>query len=88
MGVLRFTPTGWKYVKITVKIPMPKPLEQLDMTTLLQYMLTLGYEIDMIPTDELWLECDNQNDIRLYEKDFPDFNQREWYEIDHQPVFI
>ncbi|PGV66253.1 sugar nucleotidyltransferase [Bacillus cereus] len=88
MGVLRFTPTGWKYVENTVKMPMPKPLEQLDMTTLLQYMLTLGYEIDTFPTDELWLECDNQNDIRLYEKDFTDFNQREWYEIDHQPVFI
>lgn len=70
MGLLRFTPIGWQNVENAVKMPMPKTLGRLDMTTLLQHMLTLGYEVCAIPTDELWLECDNQNDIRLYEKEF------------------
>ncbi len=79
MGLLRFTPTGWQNVENAVKKPKPKPLERLDMTTLLQHMLTLGYEVGTIPTDEVWLECDNQNDIRFYEKEFAGFNWRAWY---------
>ncbi len=78
MGLLRFTPTGWQNVESAVKKNIPKPLERLDMTTLLQHMLTLGYEVGTIPTDELWLECDNQSDIRLYERNFTDFNRGTW----------
>jgi len=70
MGLLRFTPTGWQNVENTVKQIIPKFLKHLDMTTLLQHMLTLGYKVNTIPTDELWLECDNQNDIKLYESQF------------------
>ncbi|MFF2886908.1 NTP transferase domain-containing protein [Paenibacillus sp. NPDC057967] len=70
MGLLRFTPSGWENVENAIKNDMTIPLERLDMTMLLQHMLTLGYEVGTISTDELWLECDNQNDIRLYEKEF------------------
>lgn len=70
MGLLRFTPSGWRKVEEAVKKPMPKPVDLLDMTTLLQHLLNLGYSIDAIPTSGLWLECDNQHDIQLYEKEF------------------
>lgn len=70
MGLLRFTPSGWEKVVNAIKTPMPKPVERLDMTTLLQHLLTFGYEITAIPADELWLECDNQNDIQVYEKEY------------------
>lgn len=73
MGLLRFTPIGWEKIERAVKNSTPKPLSCLDMTMLLQHMLTLGYEIGTIPTDELWLECDSQADIRLYEKEFYEF---------------
>lgn len=70
MGLLRFTPKGWQNVENAINKPMPKPLKCLDMTTLLQHMLTLGYEIEAIPTDELWLECDSISDIELYEREW------------------
>lgn len=75
MGLLCFTPLGWQIIEEAVKKPMPKTLECLDMTTLLQHLLTLGYDVNTIPTDELWLECDNQYDIQLYEKDFSELLQ-------------
>lgn len=70
MGLLLFTPSGWEKIRQAVKLPMPKSLAKLDMTTLLQHLLTLGHEIEAIRTDDLWLECDNQNDIEVYEKEF------------------
>lgn len=67
MGLVRFTPAGWRAVEQAVRLPMKKPVEKLDMTTLLQHLVTLGHNVRVFPTDQRWLECDNQNDIRLYE---------------------
>lgn len=68
MGLIKFTPESWSAAERIVKSPLPKPVEKLDMTTLLNSMLKNGVKIEAIPTDDLWLECDNMNDIVLYEK--------------------
>ena len=70
MGLLRFTPKGWQNIKEAITLPMPKPIDKLDMTTLLQHLITLKYDIETIPSNDLWLECDNQNDLRVYERHF------------------
>lgn len=70
MGLIRFTPESWKWVQETVKKPLPKPVAKLDMTTLLQGLLDQSYPIQTIATDDLWLECDTQADIEVYEKKF------------------
>lgn len=70
MGLIRFTPKSWQWAMQTIRQPLPKTVEKLDMTTLLQGMLEQGREIQAIPTSELWLECDTEQDIRVYEKEF------------------
>lgn len=70
MGLLHFEPSGWAKVRQAICLPMEKPVERLDLTTLLHHLLLQGHEIYAIPTDELWLECDNQEDIALYEKEY------------------
>lgn len=70
MGLMKFTPTGWKKVEESLRISDPKPIEKLDMTTLFNHMISNGYNIYGIKTDELWLECDNENDCKLYEQNF------------------
>lgn len=70
MGLLRFTPESWKWVEETIRQPLPKPVQKLDMTTLLEGMVCLGYSIQTIPTGDLWLECDSEADIEVYERDF------------------
>jgi len=67
MGLLKFSPAGWKKIEEAIKLPMPKTIDKLDMTTLLQHLITLGNNIEVLETSELWLECDNQNDINVYE---------------------
>jgi len=68
MGLLKFSPLGWEKIEEAIKLPMPKSVEKLDMTTLLQHLITLGNNIEVIETSDTWLECDNQNDINVYEK--------------------
>jgi len=72
MGLLRFTPESWGWVEKTIQQPLAKPLNKLDMTTLLQELLQRNYPIQAIPTDDLWLECDSEQDIITYEKYFGD----------------
>ena len=43
------------------------------MTTLLQAMLEQGYPIYTIAIDDLWLECDTQEDIEAYESHYQDY---------------
>ena len=70
MGLLRFTPESWNWVEQTIRQPLPRPVNKLDMTTLLQELLQRGYPIRAISTDELWLECDSEHDIEIYEQYF------------------
>ena len=67
MGLLKFEPSGWGKIEEAVKLPMPKPVERLDMTTLLQHLIDLGHNVEAIETSDLWLECDNEHDVALYE---------------------
>lgn len=73
MGLLRITPTGWKNIITAIKSPMKKSVEKLDMTTLLQHLITSGVSVTALKTNDLWLECDNMNDVRVYEKFFDGF---------------
>jgi len=70
MGLLRFTPESWGWVEETIRRPLPKTVDKLDMTTLLQGMLRLGYPVQTISTEALWLECDSERDIEVYEQNF------------------
>lgn len=72
MGLLRFTPESWGWVQETIRKPLPKTTEKLDMTTLLEGMIQEGYSIQTISTDGLWLECDSEHDIDVYEQIFGD----------------
>lgn len=70
MGLIRFTPESWGWVEETIRQPMAKTVEKLDMTSLLQEMLQRGRRIEGIPTSDLWLECDSEHDIEVYEQEF------------------
>lgn len=70
MGLIKFTPQSWQWVQEVIKEPLPKPVAKLDMTTLLQALVEHGHPVHAIATDELWLECDTQEDIEAYERQY------------------
>lgn len=65
MGLLRFSPTGWRQVESIID---PFLAEKIDMTTLLQKLLEHGNNISVYASNEPWLECDTSQDVRLYER--------------------
>ena len=70
MGLLRITPKGWQTIQGALHEPLPKSVKQLDMTTLLAHLIAKGERVYGLPCDELWLECDNTNDLACYEAHF------------------
>ena len=67
MGLLKFTPEGWKKIKNLLAGNLPRPVEKMDMTSLLSHALKNNLKIKTVPYENLWLEVDNQNDLMLYE---------------------
>jgi len=66
MGLLFFKPSGWKKVMQTIKLPLTKPLEKLDMTTLLHHLIEQGNGIKTFECCEPWFEFDSINDVKMY----------------------
>ncbi len=69
MGIVKLTPTGW-HSFINSVMNANKPIERIDMTSLLEATIKNGIEIHCVACPELWLECDNLNDIALYESKY------------------
>lgn len=69
MGIVKMNPTGWK--NFINSVPnTPKTLDNMDMTTLLNGTVKSGISIKCVRCSEQWLECDNLNDIAVYEREY------------------
>ena len=65
MGLLKFTPQGWSYIKNIVK---NININTLDMTSFLQILIKNNIMIKAIPYAEKWGEIDHISDLKLYEQ--------------------
>ena len=68
MGLLKFTPHGWKDVEALLATLDAQTRNRLDMTGLLQRLLRQNVTIGTIGTDGQWGEIDNPSDLALYER--------------------
>ena len=68
MGLLKFTPHGWKDVEALLATLDAQTRDRLDMTGLLQRLLRRKVAIGTIGTDGQWGEIDNPSDLALYER--------------------
>ena len=67
MGLLKFTPHGWRDVEALLATLDAQTRDRLDMTGLLQRLLRDNVAIETIGTDGQWGEIDNPGDLALYE---------------------
>jgi L-glutamine-phosphate cytidylyltransferase len=67
MGLLKFTPHGWRDVEALLATLDAQTRDRLDMTGLLQRLLRQNVAIGTIGTDGQWGEIDNPSDLALYE---------------------
>jgi L-glutamine-phosphate cytidylyltransferase len=67
MGLLKFTPQGWRRVREVVRTLPASEFDRLDMTGLLCRLVEAGDAIGTVPTRQPWGEVDTASDLRLYE---------------------
>lgn len=68
MGLLQMKPVTAQFILDMIEEMDSQKVLKMDMTTLLQLLLARGIEISLIKTSDIWLECDNQYDVDMYEK--------------------
>jgi len=68
MGLLRFTPVGWKAIKDYLNEVPEKIQKKMDMTSLLKGLLAAGIKIHTVPVHGKWCEVDHIGDLDLYER--------------------
>lgn len=72
MGLLRVTPAGWEAIRTYLAGRSAQERAQMDVTKLLAALLREGGAIAALPYEGLWLEVDQESDLRLYEQRYKD----------------
>jgi L-glutamine-phosphate cytidylyltransferase len=68
MGLLKFTPQGWREVVAVLDELPTERRDKLDMTSLLQRLIERGVEIQTVPKKGPWCEVDEPTDIAVAER--------------------
>ncbi len=66
MGIMKFTPEKWIEIENYLLSIDKRLLDCLDMTTLLQHLITNGMSIYASPVNDKWFEFDHQNDLDAF----------------------
>lgn len=70
MGLLKFSPAGWKRVETFIASLPPEKQPKTDMTTLLRGLIQAGEQIQTVPIAGNWFEVDNERDLQVCEAHF------------------
>lgn len=68
MGLVKFTPTSWAQVHHILSKLSPAEIDHIDMTTLLNLLVTQGMTINTHAYDGFWGEIDSANDHELIQR--------------------
>ena len=63
MGLLKFTPSGWRDVENVLANLDSSVVDRLDMTGLLQRLIGDGIAVQGVPTTDPWFEVDSETDL-------------------------
>ncbi|CTQ48879.1 NTP transferase domain-containing protein [Jannaschia donghaensis] len=67
MGLLRFTPAGWRQIADARATLDHKTRDAQSMTELLDFMIARGARVQAIPTSDAWGEIDSVEDLAFFE---------------------
>ena len=67
MGLVKYTPQGWKSVCDFLAQFNQSEVDRMDMTMLLQGLIEVGVNIQGVPITDKWFEVDSASDLKNYE---------------------
>jgi len=68
MGLLKFTPPGWKQVANHLTTLDQSTHDAMSMTKLLSELIASGIAVTAVASPEPWYEVDSEKDLRLYNR--------------------
>ncbi len=68
MGLLKFTPGGWRQVLDLLGTFEESAIDKMDMTSLLRFGLAAGWSIPVVAVQGPWGEVDEPGDLALYHR--------------------
>ncbi|MDM5137041.1 phosphocholine cytidylyltransferase family protein [Aeromonas salmonicida] len=86
MGLLKFTPEGWRRVFSRLSNLTAEQVDKLDMTSLLRLLLSQDVTIATVAISGGWVEVDNPSDIVLYERRIAEPGWSHDWRTDDRPV--
>ena len=69
MGLLKFTPAGWRTIEKYLVSLDESVIDKLDMTGLLSRLIGSGVPVGAVPTSRGWGEVDSESDLAYYERE-------------------
>ena len=69
MGLLKLSPKGWQIIFETYQLLNDQDKDKMDMTKMLNLLLSNGIEINVVFINGGWCEADEYSDIIAYEKE-------------------
>lgn len=66
MGLLKFSPQGWKNISGLIRACDVSMVDRLDMTAILNKLLGAEIPIQVVPVDGRWCEVDTERDLEMY----------------------
>lgn len=66
MGMIKLTPSGWQWIAELLDSCDSATVNRLDMTSLLQRLLSAGRRISCLPVAGRWCEVDTLDDLQQY----------------------
>ena len=70
MGLLKYTPAGWKKVKDYLIRLSEDQIDNIDITNLLQRLIDFGVIINAVPIYDKWFEVDTESDLNIYHSEY------------------
>ena len=74
MGLVKFTPDGWRAIERILDRHSASDVDKMDMTSLLALAIKDGVRIGGVPCVGAWGEVDSEHDLALYESMYPTFD--------------
>ena len=68
MGLIKTSPEGWQQIRSLLDKLPATDVDKLDMTSLLQRLISRGVRIQTVAIDSAWYEVDSEADLRSYER--------------------
>ena len=70
MGLIKYTPCGWKKVEEYLNRQTQDYIDNIDITALLQDLIKADVIVNAVPIKDKWFEVDTESDLKIYKSKY------------------